>query len=400
MRCGALAAGIGVVAGTTLAVVAAGHAATTTSSPLRAPDPWSTLLIVGLVGAFALYLVGLVLLTRTRTRLTSVVAVAAAVQLVPLAGPVLLSRDVYSYWDYGRIAAVHGGNPYVDKPSRWPHDPAYERIGAEWQEQLSVYGPAFTFGSELDAHSAGGSARVATLAFRLAAAAAAVSLAPLAAAATGGSVFAAAFAGWNPLFAVHFAGGGHNDVLLATFVLAALALTRRRRAGLAGVAWAVALGVKAVAVFLLPLEALAARSTRRRNESIGFVAAAIILAGLATWRYGFAWTTVFGRVTGGSRHISSLGLPHWLKRVGIPEQVARDDLAIAFVLLYAWLLQQAHRGSERLALCACALLVATPWLQPWYAVWAVPLAAVEEHRSTRLFALALSAYLLVDTLPL
>jgi hypothetical protein len=35
-----------------------------------------------------------------------------------------------------------------------------------------------------------------------------------------------------------------------------------------------------------------------------------------------------------------------------------------------------------------------------YAVWAVPLAAIEEDRSARVLALALSAYLLRDAVPL
>ena len=63
--------------------------------------------------------------------LVPVLAVAAAVQLAPLAAPLLLSTDAYTYWDYGRIGAVHGANPYADKPSAFPDDPAYERMGAE-----------------------------------------------------------------------------------------------------------------------------------------------------------------------------------------------------------------------------------------------------------------------------
>ena len=51
-------------------------------------------------------------------------------------------------------------------------------------------------------------------------------------------------------------------------------------------------------------------------------------------------------------------------------------------------------------LSAGLLLVATPWLIAWYAVWAVPLAAVEEDRAARLLALGLSAYLLRNAVPL
>ena len=54
------------------------------------------------------------------------------IQLLPLAAPLLLSTDAWTYWEYGRIAVVHGGNPYVDTPDEFPGDPAYEYGGAAW----------------------------------------------------------------------------------------------------------------------------------------------------------------------------------------------------------------------------------------------------------------------------
>jgi hypothetical protein len=43
--------------------------------------------------------------------------------------PLLLSTDAYSYWAYGRVAAVHDENPYVATPDRHPADPAVTRMG-------------------------------------------------------------------------------------------------------------------------------------------------------------------------------------------------------------------------------------------------------------------------------
>jgi hypothetical protein len=63
-------------------------------------------------------------------------------------------------------------------------------------------------------------------------------------------------------------------------------------------------------------------------------------------------------------------------------------------------LREASLGRARLALTAGLLLVTTSWLLPWYAVWAVPLAAVEEDRAARWLALGMSAYLLRDAVPL
>jgi hypothetical protein len=73
---------------------------------------------------------------------------------------------------------------------------------------------------------------------------------------------------------------------------------------------------------------------------------------------------------------------------------------VLFVVAYAWLLREAWRGRARLGLCAGLLLLATPWLTAWYAIWAVPLAAFEEDRTAQLLALGLSAYLLRNAVPL
>src|SRR5262245_7041591 len=95
---------------------------------------WSWLFLGFLVAAFLAYLAGLFVIRTGVPALVPVLALAAAIQLVPLASPVLLSTDAYTYWDYGRMAAVHGANPYSDNPSAFPDDPAFERMGANWRE--------------------------------------------------------------------------------------------------------------------------------------------------------------------------------------------------------------------------------------------------------------------------
>lgn len=325
-------------------------------------------------------------------------AVAVAVQVLPVAGPVLISTDVYTYWDYGRIAAVHGGNPYEDLPRAFAQDPAYGRMGADWRGTTSVYGPGFTLASEAHALAVGESADRAAYAYKGLAAAAMVALAVLAGLLAG--PFAAAFVGWNPLLALHFGGGGHNDAWMMAFVLAALFLRARGRSQLAGVAWAVSIAIKFVPLLLLPLRALEARREGFRVGHLGFASAALVLAALATWRYGLGWLDAFGPAVDNLQGQSRYSIPARLADLGVPEDVAAGVLVSAFAGAYAWLLLEAWRGRARLALATGLLLVATPWLLPWYAVWAVPLAAVEDDPPARLLALALCAYLLRPYVPL
>jgi hypothetical protein len=182
-------------------------------------------------------------------------------------------------------------------------------------------------------------------------------------------------------------------------VLAALAAARTGRYRWAGAAWVGALAIKITALVFLPLRALEARARCRPVSHVSFAAAAIVVAIVASVRYGPHWLTVLSPAANRLHFTSSLGLPYWGDKLGLPERYARDGLLAAFAVFYLWLLWEAWRGRARLALAACGLLLATSWLQPWYAVWAVPLAAVEEDTLARLLALGLSAYFLRDALP-
>ena len=376
-------------------------------SSLLTPDhetgsrSWSWAYLSLLVGAFVAYLAGLFFLNRgVAARVGTVVAVATAIQLAPLAAPVLLSTDAYSYWDYGRLAAVHDANPYEVRPIGFADDPAFKRMGAQWRNTTTVYGPAFTLGSEVHAKAVGESAAAAAWAYKALAALAMVAMVFLAARIALRPSFGAAFVGWNPLLAVHFAGGGHNDAWMMAFVLGALALAAAGRRQLAGAAWATSLAVKWVAIIFLPLRALEARHDGRRVGHLGFAAAAGVLVLLATWRYGTAWLDAFGPVGRNLREGSRYSIPSRLESLGLPHGLAVGLLAGLFGLAYLWLLREAWRGRARLGLAGGLLVVAAPWLVPWYLVWTVPLAAVEEDRAAHALALALTAYLLRDAVPL
>lgn len=273
-------------------------------------------------------------------------------------------------------------------------------MGEDWRDTTSVYGPVFTLASEGHAVTVGESPVAAAWGYKATAGLALVLIAWLAARVAARPALAAAFVGWNPLLAVHFAGGGHNDAWMMAFVVGALALGAARRRQLAGAAWALAIAVKWVAVIFLPLRALEAVRHGRRVGHLGFACAAIVVAALASWRYGSAWLDAFGPVSRNLREGARYSLPSRVESLGVPHGAAVGVFLGLFALAYLWLLREAWRGRARLALAAGLLVAAAPWLVPWYAVWTVPLAAVEEDRTARLLALVLCAYLLRDAVPL
>jgi hypothetical protein len=355
--------------------------------------------LVALAAAFVLYVLALLALTRRGGPLRLVAALAVAIQLVPLGAPLLLSTDAWTYWSYGRIAAVHEANPYRDAPDEFPDDPSFPYVGADWRDTTSVYGPAFTLASEPIALAAGESEDAAAWIYKSLAAAAVLLAVGLAAWLSPRPVFAWAFAGWNPLLAIHFAGGGHNDAWMAALVVAALALAASGRQVWAGAAWAVAVLVKWVPLVLLPLQALAARRTRARLDVRGFVLALAVLLALATARYGLGWLEAFGPLAKNANHETSYALPHRLQELGVPRALAIALFAAGLAAAFVYLVKEALRGRARLALAACVLMLAAPWLVVWYLVWAVPLAAAEDDRTAQLLTVALGAYLLPQTIP-
>ena len=295
---------------------------------------------------------------------------------------------------------MHDANPYRDPPAEFPDDPSFPYVGEDWRDTTTVYGPAFTLASEPLALAAGESADAAAWIYKALAALAVLVAVGLAVRLSPRPVFACAFAGWNPLLAVHFAGGGHNDAWMAALVVGALALAASGRRAWAGAAWAAAVLVKWVPLVFLPLRALEARRTGRPVDYRGFAAAALVLLGLATVRYGFGWLEAFGPLARNANTETSYALPHRLQDLGVPRGLALALFGTGLVLAFAYLVREALSGRARLGLAACALMLAAPWLVVWYVVWAVPLAAAEDDPTAQLLSLALCAYLLPQTIPI
>jgi Glycosyltransferase family 87 len=378
------------------------------SSPLVPTDAgrlsgdrmWAWLFLGAASAAFVAYALGLVAIGRSSRGVRAAAVLAAAIQLSPLAAPLLLSTDAWTYWMYGRIATALDGNPYRDTPAEFPSDAAFRHVGADWRDAHSVYGPAFTLASEPIAAAAGDSADAAAWTFKALAAGAVLVATGLAARLARRPAFAVAFVGWNPLLALHFGGGGHNDAWMAALVVGALVLGAGGRRQFAGVAWALAVLVKWIPLVLLPLRAAEARASGRRVGHLGLAAAAAGVAGLATWRYGLSWLTAFGPLARNANAETRFALPHRLGQLGLPQWLSVGLLLLAFAVAYGWLLRLAWRGHARLGLAAALLLLAVPYLAPWYLAWALPLAAADDDRLAQWLTLALTAYLLPQTVPI
>ena len=145
-------------------------------------------------------------------------------------------------------------------------------------------------------------------------------------------------------------------------------------------AWAASIAIKWVSLVFLPLRAVEAYRQGRKVGHLGFAVAAGLIVAVAFWRYGPDWLESFGNFSGQLRRTTSVSTARWLMGARPVRRRCGDDPDRGLRGGLLWLLREAWRGRARLALCACFLLLTASWLVPWYAVWAVPLAAIERDR--------------------
>jgi alpha-1,6-mannosyltransferase len=380
--------GAAIVAAIVLVAIAARHATPSEVSPVVPRDGWSGVWVVSLAAAFVLYGLGTWLAHSGRLSLRVALAAAVAVQVIPLAAPLLLSKDAYLYWGQARVLIAHHANPYVTTPADHPLDPSFAWVSESWRAQPTQYGPAWEMVGAVPALAAGRSASRAELAYRALAVAALLASIGLVTRHTRNAA-AVAFLGWSPLLALHYGGGGHNDAVMMLLVLAAVG--RGTRAS-TGALWPVASAFKPFPAILVPLELAKRRLEVGARFWIGVLGSTAAVATASTALFGTHWIRAAAR---GTHQTSPLGGVHWLTQLGLTHRHAVLVGAAVFLVVYATLLSDAwRRGRARLSLAASALCLTSSLLRPWYALWPVALAAVVEDVLGAAVAYALTGYLL------
>ena len=371
LRCAALLAGATCLTGVTLFVAAASRSpGGAAGSPVWPPGHWRAAIEVATVGAFVAYGIGLLLIARVRVSGRAVLAIAVAIQLMPLTGPLLLSTDAGTYVAYGRAS-----QPYLGP-------------------NASVYGPLWTIISAPFSRFGDG-----IFALRSLAAASALALVAFAWRLATHKALAAAFVGWNPLLALHAAGGGHNDALMMAFVLGALVLSRSGSRALGGAAWAASIAVKWSSAPLFLLWAIAERRRRLSAEVAGALACTALVAAAAFAVYGSGWLHVFSNISYQSHRPTELGLAAWLHGLGLGHRLALRVTLLAELISFGVFAVAAWHGRLRLGLAAVALAVLATRLNAWYVIWGVALAAADDDdRWGRALAVAATGYVLLDAI--
>jgi hypothetical protein len=371
----------------------------------------------------AVYALALLAARRASGRLAALIALAGVVVFVALLLPLnpVGAHDVYHNVADARTLWLHGADPLVVPPVRYPSDP-YLRFLPAWLGTPTGYGPLWyaLAGAPLPFAGDGlwrnviGQKLLVSL-FLLLLTLTAMGLARR----RGGNMALAGVAvGWNPLLLFETAGNAHNDAVMLTLAAAALWCALDRRTEL----WtfpllALAVATKAsVAVAAVPLAAwLLARPDARRGRIAVSLAAGAALLGAIYLVPPFTPLDLYSALRAESAHVtSSLGatLAFFLQNtLGAPAGLSSFALkAVAWSAFAGILAELAWRcrvdRSREAALRRCAwavfwmLLLVRWWYMPWYGVWLLPLAVATRDAKLWAMALALAAGGLLMYLPI
>jgi alpha-1,6-mannosyltransferase len=168
-----------------------------------------------------------------------------------------------------------------------------------------------------------------------------------------------------------------------------------------------AVGVKASAGLVLPFLVLAPPRARERlgllvSVLVCLAALAIVaVLGFGSHAFGFVSAlrgqqqliAVHSIPAESARLFGLEGLPGWWRNVFVA-------LFAAVLALTLWLTARGADWRTQAGWATLALLLSTAWLLPWYAIWALPLAALSASRRLRAATLVFCAYALLIHLPL
>jgi len=344
---------------------------------------------------------GVLALARRIPARWAIVAVVA-LHVVVLAGPIIISQDIFSYLAYGRLGVLHGIDPYSHGPSAAPHDAIYRFVGLQWRHRAAVYGPIFT----LISYPLAGLGLVggvwAMKVIATVASLATVALVWLCARRLGRDPVAATLlVGLNPILILYGLGGAHNELIMTAMAMAAVwwVLGGRDARGAAAVVAATA--VKAPAGVLLPFMLLARRSL---GVVVGAAAAVVGIGVVAYIAFGVHALDFVSGLSKQQFFVSTDSFPNEVAHtLGFPGVYPGDRkfLTLGLIIVLVYLAVRVWRGYDWISATALALVaiaVSSTWLLAWYTLWGLPLAAVARDRRVLVVLLAVQGLFLIHQL--
>jgi alpha-1,6-mannosyltransferase len=306
--------------------------------------------------------------------------------------------DVLIYGVRTRGWALYGLNPLATPPQDLPGDP-WVGLAAEWADAPSPYGPVWEFPSLLAFHVVGGDFLAHLLTLKFIAALAHLGCAVLVALTMcrlkpeWALIGTAAFA-WNPLALLESAGNGHNDILMAFFLLLAIYLAASERRWLVVPALVLSISTKFVPILVLPFFMLYLIRQKRSwwpriGVAVGNLALALGLGAALMAPVWPGWENWAVRSLGSGAGKSPFALVVLILRpwltTNVAFEISRYVMGGAFILIYlsfAWRALDDAPNLTRSVLFPTFgiffwyLMLPNQQFHAWYLLWPLSVAAL------------------------
>lgn len=200
------------------------------------------------------------------------------------------SRDLYLYAFYGKLWATYGTDPYTHTVAEFTADPWQPYVQMQWAHRHMIYGPLFLWQSRLAGWLAGDHLFVSMWTFKTMAVGGLLVVWSLSARFANAirrqdATSSVMLIAWNPLLLFEIAGNGHNDVMMAALLVAALWCWHVERRSSAMALVALSFWYKWYGLIVLPvllIDGLKRYGVGATARLLAVCAAALVLVGFAT----------------------------------------------------------------------------------------------------------------------
>ncbi len=364
----------------------------------------------------------------TLRRLLTVAGICCALLVFT---PPLLSRDLFAVGFYGKISVFYHENPYLVTPQKFAGDPWLALMSTNWKNTPMVYGPAVWLISATGAFICGRGIVANLIFLKMLMAGAHIANALLIwqildSVAPDRRELGTLLYAWNPAVIMIGVGGGHNDIIMMTFVLAAFLLLLREHLMWGFASLTLAVLIKYVSliflgIYLFHVLSLVPGWKERLKQFARYGALGLgiciglflpVWGGLSTFK---AMVRSAGKVNVLSSRwvIYSVLKPVFrylfMLSEGLSSALASALAALimgAVFVLILFRVMKRYRAREELgeawALTVFAFLATAGYILPWYLIWFMPLLPLRpwDRRSQIMLCLGMVAmYLALDLWP-
>ncbi|MBI2954937.1 MAG: hypothetical protein HYY30_11525 [Chloroflexi bacterium] len=328
--------------------------------------------------------------------------------------------DIFDYIFHGRILITYHQNPFTAVVADFPNDPFYPYPA--WKYAPSNYGPTWAILSVLPSALGGDSLLLNLLFYKILAVgffllAVWLTYLVLDRLAPHYALAGTLLLAWNPLAIFETAGNGHNDSVMAFFLVLSIYFLVANHRKMSVVALTVSSLVKFITGFLLPLFIIGtSKGLIGWRSRFAFVASGILIPlTLTAAMFAPFWN---GPETLGIERREEMftsSIPTLLTLLLEPYVGEQESLnlvskgsAILFGVIVIWFAVRTMPQYPKIIEASFELLFVylmffCLWFQPWYLIWIMPLAALiprgdVANRMVVFSATATLAYLVLDYL--